>query len=91
MKAAILGAGAMGKVLAQTIEEQEGISLVAMIEPRNGEKLHDIKETVDVVIDFSNPENLEMLMDFCIGRKCPAVIATTGFSLEQQQRGGGRL
>ena len=65
MKAAILGAGAMGKVLAQTIEEQEGISLVAMIEPRNGEKLHDIKETVDVVIDFSNPENLEMLMDFC--------------------------
>lgn len=85
MKAAILGAGAMGKVLAQTIEEQEGISLAAMIEPRNGEKLHDIKETVDVVIDFSNPENLEMLMDFCIARKCPAVIATTGFSLEQQQ------
>ena len=42
MKAAILGAGAMGKVLAQTIEEQEGISLAAMIEPRNGEKLHDI-------------------------------------------------
>lgn len=85
MNAAILGAGAMGKVLAQTIEEQDGISLAAMIEPRDGQRLHDIEDQVDVVIDFSNPENLEMLMDFCIARSCPAVIATTGFTLEQQQ------
>ena len=81
MNAAILGAGAMGKVLAATIEEQEGAALAGIIEPRNGERLHDISGQVDVVIDFSNPENLEMLMDFCIARKCPAVIATTGFSL----------
>ena len=85
MNAAILGAGAMGKVLAATIEEQEGAALAGIIEPRNGERLHDISGQVDVVIDFSNPENLEMLLDFCIARKCPAVIATTGFSLEQQQ------
>lgn len=85
MNAAILGAGAMGKVLANTIEEQEGAALAGIIEPRNGERLHDISGQVDVVIDFSNPENLEMLLDFCIARKCPAVIATTGFSLEQQQ------
>lgn len=85
MKAAILGAGAMGKVLAQAIEEQEDMSLAGMIEPRDGQKLHDIDGQTDVVIDFSNPNNLEMLMDFCIARNCPAVIATTGFTLEQQQ------
>lgn len=85
MKVAILGAGAMGKVLAQAIEEQKDMSLAGMIEPQDGQKLHDIDGQTDVVIDFSNPNNLEMLMDFCIARNCPAVIATTGFTLEQQQ------
>lgn len=85
MNAAILGAGAMGQVLAQTIEEQQGVSLAGIVEPRNGERIHDIEDQIDVVIDFSNPDNLEMLMDYCIARSCPAVIATTGFSLEQQQ------
>ena len=85
MNAAILGAGAMGHVLAQTIEEHQGMSLSGIVEPRNGERIHDIEGQVDVVIDFSNPDNLEMLMDYCIARSCPAVIATTVFSLEQQQ------
>lgn len=85
MNVAILGAGAMGHVLAQTIEAQEGMNLAGMIEPRNGQKLSDIEGPVNVVIDFSNPENLEMLMDYCIANSCPAVIATTGFTLEQQQ------
>lgn len=85
MNVAILGAGAMGKVLSGTIEEQQDMSLAGIIEPRNGEKLHDIEGQVDAVIDFSNPNNLEMLMDYCIARSCPAVIATTGFTLEQQQ------
>lgn len=86
MNAAILGAGAMGKVLAQIIEEQEGVTLSGIIEPRKGETLQDIKESVDVVIDFSNPDNLEMLMDYCKKENCPAVIATTGFSGEQEEK-----
>lgn len=84
MNAAILGAGAMGKVLAQTIEEQEGVSLCGMIEPRSGESLSDLAESPDVVIDFSNPDNLEMLTAFCREKGCPAVIATTGFTPQQQ-------
>ena len=86
MNAAILGAGAMGNVLAQTIEEQEGVSLSGIIEPRNGETLQDIKGQIDVVIDFSNPNNLEMLIDYCRTNNCPAVIATTGFTSEQEQQ-----
>lgn len=85
MKAAILGAGAMGKVLAQTIEEQQDMSLAGIIEPRNGETLQDLEGT-DVVIDFSNPANLDMLISYCKAANCPAVIATTGFTQEQQDR-----
>lgn len=85
MNIAILGAGAMGHVLAQIIEEQPGAEVAGIIEPRSGERLSDIEGTVDAVIDFSNPNNLEMLKDFCITRSCPAIIATTGFSPEQEQ------
>lgn len=85
MKAAILGAGAMGKVLAQTIEEQQDMTLSGIIEPRNGESLQDLEEA-DVVIDFSNPANLDMLISYCKETNCPAVIATTGFTPEQQNQ-----
>lgn len=37
----------------------------------------------DAVIDFSNPSALEPLLDFCVQRKLPIVLATTGYSAEQ--------
>lgn len=40
----------------------------------------------DVVIDFSNPANLEMLSEYCRAHSCPAVIATTGFTQEQTEK-----
>lgn len=79
MKIAILGSGAMGQVLAKMTEEKEGFELAGVIEPMEGQKPDDL-ENVDVIIDFSNPANLQMLVDYCTANKCPAVIATTGFS-----------
>lgn len=83
MNVAILGAGAMGNVLAQTVKEQGG-QVAGMVEARNGETLAGLEGPVDVVIDFSNPANLDMLIDYCSANNCPAVIATTGFSDEQK-------
>lgn len=37
----------------------------------------------DALIDFSNPANLTMLLDYCIARGIPAVLCTTGYSDEQ--------
>ena len=84
LQVAILGAGAMGNVLAQTVEAQEDGVIVGVVEPRNGETLQDLGSDPDVVIDFSNPANLDMLIEYCTSHNCPAVIATTGFSHEQQ-------
>lgn len=86
MNVAILGAGAMGKVLSQTVLEQEGAELAGVVEPRNGETLQGLGNPIDVVIDFSNPANLEMLLDYCSANNCPAVIATTGFTPEQEAK-----
>ena len=72
----------MGHVLAQMIEEKDGFALAGMVDPLKGESLADLDD-VDVVIDFSNPANLPMVMAYCEENKCPAVIATTGFSDEE--------
>ena len=37
----------------------------------------------DAVIDFSSPAALTPLLDFCVSRQVPAVLATTGYSQEQ--------
>lgn len=83
---AIVGAGAMGNVLAQMIEEREEFSLQGVVEPQNGEKLQDLCRAIYAVIDFSNPANLDMILDYATTRGCPVVIATTGYTEEQQQK-----
>lgn len=92
MNVAILGGGAMGKVLAQMTEEKKGLTLAGVVEPLDGETLEGLdasfaesagaEEKIDVVIDFSHPANLEMLCRYCESHHCPAVIATTGLEEE---------
>ena len=83
MKIAVLGGGAMGKVLAGMIEERDGCELAGMVDPLAGDTLDALGSEADVVIDFSNPANLEMLSEYCTENNCPAVIATTGYTAEQ--------
>lgn len=81
IRVAILGSGAMGKVLSQMTEEKEGYELVGVVEPLNGETLEALNKP-DVVIDFSHPANLDMLCGYCEANGVSAVIATTGLEAE---------
>ena len=47
------------------------------------ETLADCKEDADVVVDFSNPAVFDELLAFCVDRKMPLVICTTGLSEDQ--------
>lgn len=85
MKIIVLGGGAMGKVLTEMIGDREGLELAAVVDPLAGDTLAACGDA-DVVIDFSNPANLEMLMEYCGSNNCPAVIATTGYTQEQTDR-----
>lgn len=40
-------------------------------------------DSADAVIDFSNPAALDGLLAFCLERKLPLVLATTGYTPEQ--------
>lgn len=86
MNIAIIGKGAMGKLLKELIDKKDGLKCVGIIEPLGGEKLNDIKESIHVIIDFSNPANLNMIEEFARENGCGVVIATTGFSEKQRQQ-----
>ncbi|MFV0518069.1 MAG: 4-hydroxy-tetrahydrodipicolinate reductase [Aminipila sp.] len=79
MNIAIVGTGAMGTVLKGLIEEKENMECVAFIEPMKGESLEDVENDIDVIIDFSNPANLNKIDEFVRKKGCGVVFATTGF------------
>ena len=43
----------------------------------------DVKEKVDVIIDFSSPAVIKSEMDWAVKNNVPAVLACTGYSAEQ--------
>ncbi|MDC7126499.1 MAG: 4-hydroxy-tetrahydrodipicolinate reductase [Spirochaetales bacterium] len=86
IKVILIGSsGKMGQILSSSINAYEDMEVVAGIDLRqNGsqfpvyEKLKDVEEDADVIIDFSNPATLPLYLQEAISRKIPAVIATTG-------------
>ena len=83
MKAVVVGYGAMGKILAEMLGND--LADVVAIECEN-KKLDDVKVPFDVIIDFSNPANLDMIVDYVKKTKKPVVFATTGYTEEQNNK-----
>ena len=77
MKAVVVGYGAMGKIVANMLLDKLAGIVAIECETKN---LDDIKNESDVVIDFSNPANLDMIYDYCKKNRKPVVFATTGYS-----------
>ena len=83
--------GHMGRVVADIcandpeVETAAGIDLLA--QPMDGFPVFSTPAACDVqadaVIDFSNPAALDGLLELCIARRLPVVLATTGYSEEQ--------
>lgn len=85
--------GRMGKVLASQIEETENIEVIGGFdkEIRNASfpifaNIDDINIIPDVIIDFSLPEATFNILEFAKKHSIPTVIATTGFSDEQNKK-----
>ena len=80
--------GRMGKAISEMCLKNPNVEIVAgydlCIEQHFGYPVYNdfayINETIDVVIDFSNPKTLSGLLNYCITKKCPIVLCTTGYS-----------
>ena len=83
MKAVVVGYGAMGKLLSQMLGDELASNVAIECENK---KLDDVKEQFDVIIDFSNPANLDMICDYVSNTKKPVVFATTGYTDQQLKK-----
>lgn len=76
--------GKMGQVLQNEIENTDNMEVVAGISKNDDP--YKINEKVDVIIDFSTPEGTFNILKYANDKKIPIVIATTGFTKEQQDK-----
>ncbi|MDE7329886.1 MAG: 4-hydroxy-tetrahydrodipicolinate reductase [Clostridia bacterium] len=82
--------GKMGKNVADLIDGDGEIRVVCGVDTGCQDKLppvyasfNGIKESVDVVIDFSSPSALKGELEWAVKNKKPVVLAATGYSEEQ--------
>lgn len=84
--------GKMGQEVAKIVDLDSDLVLVGGLDKENtGEynfpvytDYNDIKEHVDVIIDFSIPIATLKALEYAKAKHIPIVIATTGFSKEQE-------
>lgn len=86
--------GKMGQTISGLIAADEEIEIVAGVDAfddgRNGYPVFtDIKECsveADAVIDFSVASAVDRLLEYCVERKLPCVLCTTGLSEAQLEK-----
>ena len=83
--------GKMGSEVIQAVKNVENCEIVCGFDQEENTKngfpvyktIEDIKENVDVIVDFSVPVATFEILKYAKKNKTPIVIATTGFNEEQ--------
>lgn len=86
--------GKMGQVISGICREDGEIEIVAGIDPYIGlENAYPVFADIaqcdveaDVVVDFAAAPAMDGLLDYCVARKLPVVLCTTGLSEQQLAR-----
>ncbi len=82
--------GKMGQVVESICAADADVEVVAGFDVNQAPRPYPVYVSptnftgeADVVIDFSSPKALDGLLAFCLEKKVPVVLATTGYSQEQ--------
>lgn len=86
--------GRMGQVISGLIAADSDMEMVAGIDARDdGHNPYPVFDEIskcdveaDCIIDFSAAPAVDKLLDFCVDKKVPCVLCTTGLSEEQLAR-----
>lgn len=86
--------GKMGQIVCDLVEQNENLVLKSGFDKNvTGEfafpvfdKIENITEKPDVIIDFSVPVATFHILEYAVSNHIPIVIATTGFSSEEEKR-----
>lgn len=79
--------GKMGKNLIEAIKNTDDMTVVAgvdVIPCESGvpvyQNIGDVKENIDVIIDFSRPSALGDILSYATEKRVPTVLCTTGYT-----------
>lgn len=83
--------GKMGQVITNIVKNDENTEIVAGVDVSNHiqntypvfASIKDCDVQADVVIDFAATVAVDDLLDYCVEKKLPVVLCTTGLSEEQ--------
>ncbi len=83
--------GKMGQVITDIVKNDENTEIVAGVDVSNHiqntypvfASIKDCDVQADVVIDFAATVAVDDLLDYCVEKKLPVVLCTTGLSEEQ--------
>jgi 4-hydroxy-tetrahydrodipicolinate reductase len=84
--------GRMGKTISELAKSYDSLKIVAGIDKFLTETnsyfptyddINNFQGECDVVLDFSSPKSLPSLSNYCIDKKLPLVLCTTGYSDEE--------
>ena len=86
--------GKMGQVISGLIASDGDVRLVAGVDARDDghnpypvfRNIRDCDVEADCLIDFSAPAAVDDMLDYCVEKKLPCVLCTTGLSEAQQKR-----
>jgi len=82
MRVALIGNGRMGKMIDTLCAKSNEFEAAGFVGPGACGSPDEIMD-VDVMIDFSYPGNLTMVLESALRRNLPLVIGTTGLTKEQ--------
>lgn len=83
--------GVMGRTITDIVSQDNEAEIVAGIDIHDDgtqgypvfPSIRDCDVQADALIDFSTPKILDDLLSYCIEKKLPAVLCTTGYDSEQ--------
>lgn len=86
--------GKMGQVISNLVAEDEGTEMAAGIDTRDDghnpypvfTDINDCDIEADCLIDFSTASAVDKMLDYCVAKKLPCVLCTTGLSEQQLQK-----
>ncbi len=76
MKCGIVGQGRMGQCLKEVIQEE----VVGIVGRGYCTHVNEWKEVPEVIIDFSHPSSLNMILEYALNNHCKCILGSTGYS-----------
>lgn len=81
----------MGQAITRLAKENNELTIVAGVDPFDGvandypvfKSIEECNVEADVVIDFASAKAVDSLLTYCLDKKLPVVLCTTGLSEEQ--------